>query len=297
MFTGVPQAGSTAERELFLRQGRAQSRELATRHYENFAIAGWFLPPVVRQDLFNIYAFSRLADDVADEIKSGDEAFDSLNELERLLKAAVHGEMIDPVCYALGETINRRGLPLSLFEDLLSAFRQDLIKSRYEFFEELHDYTRRSADPVGRLVLCIYNRCDASLFAYSDDICTALQLANHWQDVRDDFERGRIYLPQEDLDRFGVAEDDIAERRASSSFRELLKFEVDRAEGFFQRGKPLLREVRGSLAAQLDLYWRGGRAALEAIRRIDYDVLNQSAKLRERDKIQVAASSILRLLF
>ena len=292
----TPQTETTADREL-LRQGRARCRELASSHYENFAIAGRFAPPDVRQDLCNIYAFSRWADDIADEKRSGFNPLEKLNEFERLLKAAVHGEQVDPVCYALGETIRRRGLPLSLFEDLLAAFRQDLVKTRYDTFAELRGYTRLSADPVGRLVLGVYDIKDPALFAFSDDICTALQLANHWQDVREDFLRGRIYIPREDLARFGVSEEDIAGSNAHSGFRELLKFEVERAERFFEDGKPLLRAVKGSAAAQLELYWRGGKAALAAIRRIRYDVLNRSAKLQRRDKLLVAAGALRRVVF
>ena len=179
---------------------------------------------------------------------------------------------------------------------LLQAFRIDLVKVRWQSWDELRQYTRLSADPVGRIVLELFGYRHPDYFALSDKICTALQLANHWQDVAEDWQRGRLYIPQEDLQRFGVSEDEIARHQASDGFRELMAFEVDRARRLFYEGRALLRMVRGSLALQLQLYWNGGVAALEAVRKVGYDVLNRSARLGPGAKLKVAATAAARWL-
>ena len=290
------QANECPDRAEMLRQGREYSRKLANSHYENFAVASWLLPSDIRRDLFNIYAFSRMADDAADENQVGNTPAEKLDEIEQRLEAAVQGVLNDPLSVALGETINRRELPLQLFKDLLSAFRIDLTKTRYANWAELNEYTKLSANPVGRLVLHLYGEKKTINFDYSDKICTALQLANHWQDIREDFFKGRIYIPQEDLNRFGVTEADIEKGNFNNNFRDLMIFEVDRAEQWFEDGKPLLKQVRGSLAAQLEMYWRGGMAALNAIRKIDYNVLQNSPKVSRHDKIKIAFLSFRRFL-
>lgn len=290
------QVNECPDRAEMLRQGREYSRKLANSHYENFAVASRLLPSDIRRDLFNIYAFSRMADDAADVTQQENDSFEKLCEIEMRLEAAVQGVLNDPLSVALGETINRRKLPLQLFKDLLSAFRQDLTKKRYANWAELNEYTKLSANPVGRLVLHLYGEKNSTNFDYSDKICTALQLANHWQDVREDFFRGRIYIPTEDLTRFGVKESDIEAGNFSKNFRDMMIFEVDRAEQWFQDGKPLLHRVKGSLAAQLEMYWRGGTAALKAIRHVGYNVLQNSPKVSRLEKLKIAFFAIRRFL-
>ncbi len=279
-----------------VRHGERVSRALTRRHYENFTVGAFFLPRRIRQDLFNVYAFCRLADDIADEPAGGAGPAERLNRWERELDAAHRGSSDDPIFAALGETINRRGLSPEPFRRLLQAFRLDLVKTRWQSWDELRGYTRLSADPVGRIVLELFGYRDPDFFALSDKICTALQLANHWQDVAEDWERGRLYIPQEDLHRFGVSEEEIACRQVTDGFRELMTFEVDRAGRLFHEGRALLRMVRGVLTLQLNLYWNGGMAALEAVSKIGYDVLNRSARLGPGAKFKVAWASAVKWL-
>jgi squalene synthase HpnC len=277
------------ERSTNIIRGELDARKLAHKHYENFKIATFLIPGRLRQDLFNIYAFLRLADDLADACEDDLEADRVLQKwLEELETSR---EVEHPVVDALCATIARHRLSLEPFQKLIAAFRLDLVRKRWESWADLMYYTEHSADPVGRIVLELFGYRNTDYFALSDKICTALQLANHWQDVRDDWERGRVYIPQEDLRRFGVSEVEIENRSATNRFRELMTFEVERARSLFLEGFSLLGKVNATLRLQLALYWHGGMKALETIKRIDYDVLNRSAKLRPADKILVGARS------
>ncbi len=272
--------------------GEAVSRELTLSHYENFTVAARFLPSRLRQDLFNIYAFCRLADDFADECFDETIAESSLRRWEALLIEAASGTVSNPLFNALGDTIRRRRLSLCLFQDILAAFRLDLHKKRYLNWNELREYTRLSADPVGRIVLELNDFRNPDFFALSDNICTALQLVNHVQDVYEDWQRGRIYLPQQDMITFAVSEENIDKRQATDNFKRLLKFETERTRQLFKAGFPLLRKVSRKLAPQLALYWGGGMAAVRAIERVDYDVLNCSTKLNRLDKLKVVIKAL-----
>lgn len=278
-----------------IRQGEALSRALIQNHYENFSVAARVLPRQKRQDLYNIYAFCRLADDFADNILSVDEANNNLIYWEKLLEAAASGDVKDPLFKALGNTIRRQKLSIEPFRRLLSAFKLDLVKNRYTTRSELSEYTHLSANPVGTIVLELYGYRNPDYFALSDRICTALQLANHWQDIAEDFDRGRIYLPLEDMKRHGVNEQHIANKDANANFRALIRDEVDYARGLFTEGKDLILMVHGWLRLQLGLYFEGGMSALSAIERNDYDVLNHSSKLRRIDKMAVFFRSSLYL--
>ncbi|MFH0765189.1 MAG: squalene synthase HpnC [Calditrichota bacterium] len=288
--TAGSSGGSIAQRRSLVKLGEKTARNLARRHYENFSLAAKFLmPPRLAQDLFNIYAFCRMADDLSDENSHPAQASAAIGGYERLLDQAVAGNCNEPLFCALGDTIQRRNLPLEPFHRLLQAFRQDLSKNRYQTWDELREYTRLSADPVGHIVLSVHNLHDLHLFELSDHICTGLQLANHWQDIAEDFhQRGRIYLPIEDMQKFGVTESDIEDRRFTPNFKALMQFEIDRTRELFGRGRPLLRLVKRPLRIQLALYWEGGMAALRAIERVDYDVLNRNAKLRKWDRARIA---------
>jgi len=203
------------------------------------------------------------------------------------LEHAAEGNSDDPLFAALGETIRRHKLPLEPFRDLLQAFRRDLTCLRYVSWEDLLDYCRLSANPVGRLVLLLGGESNEPFFAYSDKICTALQLANHWQDVAGDFRRGRIYIPLSEMARFGVSEDAIQRRETGPLFKQMMANLVERTEAMFEEGQALLDLVNRPLGRQLRLYWGGGMAALRAIQSIDYDVLNHRARVGRPAKLRV----------
>lgn len=269
---------------------------MAETHYENFSIASLFIPKSKRQDLYNIYAFCRIADDFADEAADHN-ASKSLDLWESWLNAASDGSPDVPDLFkALGSTIRDNQLTLEPFQNLLNAFRLDLTRMRYKDWDDLRAYTRLSADPVGRIVLELFGYCDEKLSVHSDEICTALQLANHWQDVWEDWGRGRCYIPQTDMERFNVSEDDIANRTGGANFRRLMTFEVGRARELFDSGKELVNQVGKPLSSQLLLYYYGGTAALDAIEKVNYDVLNHPAKVKRRAKINIALKVLLHRL-
>ena len=264
---------------------------LAKSHYENFPVGSVLVPAGLRKHFYSIYAFARTADDFADEAyneeHSEQERLDLLEEWREMLRAAYGGRATHPVFIALAETIARFELPISLFEDLLTAFAQDVIVRRYQSFDQVLDYCRRSANPVGRLILLLFGYDEQQLHAWSDDICTALQLANHWQDVRVDLEKDRIYLPSEDLERFGVAESELRSLCAGEAFRRLMNLEVDRARVLFTRGKPLCTSVGGRLGLELRAVWLGGSHILDQIEQNGYDVLTRRPVITSTDKLRI----------
>ncbi|HEV7501987.1 MAG TPA: squalene synthase HpnC, partial [Vicinamibacteria bacterium] len=207
-------------------------------HYENFPV-GLFVPREKRPYVHALYAYARAADDFADEPMYEGMRAEKLDQWEARLHAAYEGRAEDPIFIALAETVRRLAIPKPLLLDLLSAFRQDTVKTRYETWDELLDYCRRSANPVGRLVLLVFGETDAALPPLSDAICTALQLANHWQDLALDLRRGRIYVPRDVMDRFGVKEWDLNAGRITPEFQALMGELVARARTLFAQGKPL----------------------------------------------------------
>jgi len=266
-----------------LESAYAHCEKTAREHYENFPVASLLLPRARRRHLAAIYAFSRQADDFADEaIYDGRRAELLAGWRERLDRAA-RGEASDPVFLALADTIARHDLPVGLLHDLISAFEQDVTTTSYESFEDVLAYCRLSANPVGRLVLHLFGRGEDRLLEQSDAICTGLQLVNFWQDVGVDLDKGRCYIPQEDLRRFGCPPEDLEARRASGPFRDVLKFQVERTRGIFARGSALPSEVRGRLGFELRLVLLGGLRILERIERAGCDVFNQRPALRGRD--------------
>lgn len=275
-----------------LEQARAWCRRLAETHYENFHVASWFLPKRLRPHFHSIYAYCRVSDDLGDEVGNPDQALALLDLWIAELDACYRGEARHPVFVALAETIRACDIPKEPFADLLVAFRQDQIVTRFPAMADVLAYCRYSANPVGRIVLYASGYRDAERFALSDQTCSALQLANFWQDVRVDYEKGRIYLPLDDMQRFGVSESDIAAGRFTSQFRELMRFEVDYARRMFQSGLPLIRMVDRELALDLDLFSRGGLEILAAIERQDYNVLRARPAISKRRK----AALLLRAL-
>ena len=279
-----------------LDEARRYCKKLATSHYENFSVATWFLPKYLHQHFFNVYAYCRISDDLGDE--AGDRTV-SLALLERwqqeldatycgLENGAAAGTVRHPVFVALADTIRTFAIPKHEFGDLLTAFRQDQTVVRYESFDELLGYCKNSANPVGHLVLYLCEYKDEERQRLSDYTCTALQMANFWQDVSVDWNKGRVYLPLEDLRRFGVSESQIAEGRFNGQFRELMRFEVERAREWFDRGLPLVKMVNRSLALDLELFSRGGLAILQAIEAQDYNVLARRPSLSKLRKAELA---------
>lgn len=264
---------------------------LARSHYENFPVGSFLVPARLRKHFYSIYAFARTADDFADEAyteeHSEQERLDLLEEWRQMLRAAHGGRATHPIFIALAETISEFQLPITLFEDLLTAFAQDVIIRRYQSFDQVLDYCRRSANPVGRLILLLFGYREEQLHAWSDDICTALQLANHWQDVRIDLEKDRIYLPSEDLVKFDVDEDDLRSLSCSEGLRRLMSLEVDRARELFARGKPLCTSVGGRLGLELRAVWLGGSHILDRIERNGYDVLTRRPVITSADKLRL----------
>ncbi|HTR67437.1 MAG TPA: squalene synthase HpnC [Terriglobales bacterium] len=272
-----------------LAEAREYCRRLARSHYENFSVASWFLPERARQHFFNVYAYCRISDDLGDEVGDPTAALQLLDAWEAELEACYAGTPRHPVFVALAETVRQFDIPRQTFSDLLTAFRQDQTVTRYPAFDDLLGYCRNSANPVGHLVLYVCGYRDAARQQLSDFTCTALQLANFWQDVSIDYAKGRIYLPLEDLRRFGVSEDDIPAARNTPAFRAMMKFEVERAREWFRRGLPLIQNVDRDLAIDLDLFSRGGLEILTAIERQDYAVLGHRPAISKARKLALVA--------
>ncbi|HWP34003.1 MAG TPA: squalene synthase HpnC [Thermodesulfobacteriota bacterium] len=268
---------------------------LARTHYENFPVGSWLLPRATRKHLWAIYAFARTADDWADEPGRGsaERRLSRIADWERRVAAAHAGDLATatsgsgpagPVFTALADTMAARRLPLEPFRDLLSAFAQDVTKRRYATWAELLDYCRRSANPVGRLVLLVHGYDDAELFALSDAICTALQLTNHWQDLALDLaERDRLYVPQADLAAYGVCESELARGQVTDGYRRLMADLAGRTRALFDAGRPLPERVGRDLRFELRLVWHGGRAVLERTAAAGFDVWRARPTLRARD--------------
>lgn len=247
----------------------------ARRHYENFPVASFLVPRGSRRHVAAIYAFARAADDFADESAHAGRRLELLSDWGRRLDLAERGTADHPVFIAISHTIATRGLPVGPLRDLLEAFRQDTTVSSYESFDDLLGYCRLSANPIGRLLLHLFDRAEEPLIAMSDAICTGLQLANFWQDVSIDLDKGRCYIPAEDIGRFGVIERDLRERRSSPAFAELMRFQVERTRGLFRRGAGLPAAVEGRLGFELKLVLQGGLRILERIEKVDCDVFRK----------------------
>jgi hydroxysqualene synthase len=276
-----------------LERAYAHCERIAREHYENFPVASLLVPRALRPHVWAVYAFARRADDFADEPRFAGHRLRRLAAWERMLSAATGGRPRHPVFAALGHTIRTRALPEAPLGDLLSAFRQDVTVARYATYEALLDYCRRSADPVGRLVLALFDKLSPRRAAWSDALCTGLQLSNHWQDVGIDAARGRIYLPLEDLAAFGVAEEEILAGRMSDRFRNLLAFEIARTRDLFDRGKPLCADVGGRLGLELRAVWLGGTGILDAIERAGCDVFARRPAHGTADRLRLAAGALV----
>lgn len=274
---------------------------MAVDHYENFPVASILLPAAMREPVAAIYEFARSADDFADEgDRTPEQRRALLAEYQAELNAIENGSASQhPVFLRLRPVIARHRLPLQLFRDLLDAFVQDVGKDRYRDFAELMDYCRRSADPVGRLLLHLFGHATVENLRRSDAICSALQLINHWQDVGIDAakgEHGRIYLPQDDMARFKVRDDDIVRRIASAEFLALLRFQVDRARALMLSGAALGWDLPGRIGLEIRAIVAGGLRILDKIEAVDYDVYTQRPVLKPPDWIPILWHSLVRPL-
>lgn len=280
-----------------LDEARAYCARLAQTHYENFSVASWFLPGRLRQHFFNVYAYCRISDDLGDEVGDTAASLELLDQWQRELDSCYDGSPKHPVFVALAETVRQFDIPKHEFSDLLTAFRQDQTVTRFETFDDVLAYCHYSANPVGHLVLYLCGYRDAERQQLSDFTCTALQLANFWQDVSVDYTKDRIYLPLEDLRRFGVTEDDITRNQNTPAFREMMKFEVERARDWFRQGLPLVGKVDRELAVDLDLFSRGGMEILNAIEKQNYAVLGNRPAISKSRKLALVAHAALAKMF
>lgn len=269
-------------------------------HYENFPVASWLLPRHLRKPIETIYAFARTADDFADE--------GSYSDAERLALLNAYDDELDlieaktasaqPLFIGLAATIAEHQLPVQLFRDLLSAFKQDVKKTRYNNFDELMDYCRHSANPIGRLLLHLNHKTTPQNLTWSDAICSALQLINHWQDVAIDWRKndgGRVYLPIDDLARFGLGESDIANQTHTSAWRDMMAFQCERTRKLMLFGAPLGDALSGRMGAELRVMIAGGCAILDKIDAVDGDVFRHRPKLSKLDWLKIGPRAIASL--
>jgi squalene synthase HpnC len=296
IWSHVPEEYAIPSRAPSLEGAYAYCERLARSHYENFSVATWFLPKRLRQHFFNIYAYCRISDDLGDETGNREASLQLLDEWECELNACYEGEPRHPVFVALAGTVREFDIPKQTFADLLTAFRQDQRITRYERFDDLLGYCQYSANPVGHLVLYLCGYRDPERQQLSDYTCTALQLANFWQDVSADFDKGRIYLPLEDLRKYNVPESDIAGENSTAAFCEMMRFEVQRAREWFDRGIPLVSKVSRELAIDIELFSRGGQEILNAIERQGYAVLGRRPVISKPRKLALVARAALHKL-
>jgi squalene synthase HpnC len=293
-FLASPEA---MEREWSLEDALAYTRWLATHHYENFQVVSFLLPKRLHQDFYNVYSFCRWADDLGDEIGDTAESLRLLKWWREQLQGMYAGRATHPVFVALKGTAARHELPEILFDDLIKAFEHDQTVTRYRDFEELFHYCRYSANPVGRLVLGLCGYRDEHRQALSDATCTALQLANFWQDVTVDLLKDRVYLPLDVMARHSYPVEDLFERRFDPRFREAMKEAVEVARDLFLKGLPLAGQVDRRLAIDLELFSRGGLKVLEKIEQQGYNVLRARPAISKVERVGLLLGAITRRAF
>jgi squalene synthase HpnC len=265
-------------------------------HYENFPVASWLAPAALRPAIVAIYHFARSADDIADE---GDaDAKDRLSQLDHydaMLDRIEAGDRPDePPFVALAGALREHALPLAPFRDLLSAFRQDVVKTRYADFTELLGYCARSANPVGRLLLHLYRVDNRETQAQADAVCSGLQLANFWQDIAVDWAKGRVYLPSDEMIRYGVTERQIADGRCDESWRRLIAFEVQRTREMLESGRALAQALPLRLKLELRMVVAGGLRILRSIDAVEGDVFRHRPVLSRMDWVAMSAGALFR---
>ena len=270
----------------------AVCERLTKDHYENFSVAARLMPSELQKHFYSIYAYCRGVDDLGDEIEG--DRFAALDAWEAELGLAYTGKATHPYFVALQSTIKEFDIPREPFLRLIEANRRDQMITRHETFNDVLEYCTYSADPVGHLVLYVLNHREPELHELSNFTCTALQLANFWQDVPRDYEMGRIYIPQETLRQFGVSESDIAAKKPTDAFRAVMKFEVDRARDFFMRGLPLIDHIEGEAKIDIALFSAGGISVLNKIEQQNYDVLSHRPTLSKYEKAKMLVGTYIR---
>jgi len=287
----LPPAGSS------LKDAEQYTRWLATHHYENFTVATYLLPARLRQHFYNIYAYCRWADDLGDEIGDPAKSLELLNWWNDELQRCYAGEATHPVFVALRHTIDSFDIPMRPFADLLTAFRQDQTVHRYPTWDAVMEYCRFSANPVGRLVLYLGGYADADRQAMSDFTCTALQLANFWQDVARDLDKDRIYIPLDMLTSYGLVESDLFRRVSDERYVRLMQTLVDRTRELFHKGLPLAQSIDADLRVDIQLFSRCGLALLDAIESIGYKTLEQRPTLSAATKLKLVGRALAERTF
>lgn len=271
----------------------AECERLARTHYENFPVASFFLPKDIRPHVAVLYAFARTADDFADE---GDYTTEwrlkALDKWRDQMHACYEGKAESPVFVALRETVRQKQIPRHLLDDLLTAFRMDVTTKRYRTYDDVLYYCRHSANPVGRLVLYLFGDADDEKLQLSDNICTALQLANFWQDIAVDLRKDRVYLPLEEIERFGYTEQQLLRQQLNHSFVELLTFQVARTRALFEAGKPLINRVAPALRFELMLTVLGGMRILKKIEDAGCDVFTRRPTIGTADKFAIVLKAL-----
>jgi squalene synthase HpnC len=282
-----------------LSDAEAVTRELATTHYENFHVVSFLLPKHLHQDFYNVYAYCRTADDLADEIEDRDESLRQLQDwnaqLDRMYAAP--DDSVHPIFIALSNTVGKYGIPKKPFADLIKAFIQDRNVSRYRNWDEVLNYCVYSANPVGRLVLYLCGYSDPERQALSDHTCTALQLANFWQDVTVDQQKDRVYLPLDLLAKYNYSVDELFAHKFDQRFVGIMREAVDRARQLFLAGLPLTRMVNRRLAVDLELFSRGGMCVLDKIERQGYDVLSRRPRVGKVERVGLLLATLARVAF
>jgi squalene synthase HpnC len=288
------ESGEAMGRKWSLDESFEYTRWLATHHYENFHVVSFLLPKRLHQDFYNVYSFCRWADDLGDEFGDPERSLNLLHWWRGLTAQAFDGSAEHPVFLALQPTIARHQLPAAPFHDLITAFEQDQVKTRYADWREVFGYCGNSANPVGRLVLYLCGYRDEERQKLSDATCTALQLANFWQDVSVDWKKDRVYLPQDLLARHGAADSDIAAGRATEGFRAAMREACAEAESLFGKGRPLIRMVDRRLSLDLELFTRGGLKILDKIRERNYDVLSSRPRISRSERATLLFRGLVR---
>jgi len=274
----------------------AYTRWLATHHYENFQVVSFLLPKKLHQDFYNVYSFCRWADDLGDEIGDINESLRLLSWWRSELEAMYRGQTGHPVFVALKDTVERYRIPIEPFERLIRAFEQDQTVTRYPSFEEVFGYCVNSANPVGHLVLYLCGYRDPERQALSDFTCTALQLANFWQDIGVDLEKNRVYLPLNLLDKNGYTVDELFEGTEDDRFRAVMREAVAVADDLFRKGLPLVKTLDRRLALDIELFSRGGMKILEKIRNQNYNVLHRRPHISKAERVVLLIQCLPRLL-
>jgi squalene synthase HpnC len=291
---GAPAAYRTPAVRPTLEEAKAWCKNLAETHYENFHVATWFLPKQLRPHFQNIYAYARVADDLGDEVGDPVLATALLTSWRAMLDECYDApeRSRHPVFVALAETVRECNIPREPFADLLVAFTRDQTKTRYETVAELEDYSRYSANPVGRLVLYAAGVDAPRLHKLSDKVCTGLQLANLWQDVAEDYVNGRVYIPAEEMRRFGVTEQNVVERRCTPEYRAMMKSLVDHTKALFAEGRFLCTLIDKELAVTIGLFIDGGEAILHEIETMEYNTLERRPSLSKLTKARLLAKAL-----